>query len=68
MGELCPGTPVRLPNEPREIPTIIHPYGEIPIIHVSAGVKRIVSLAYLIVWAWYEHKENAKVYNSSTEN
>jgi hypothetical protein len=68
MGELRPGMPVRLPKEPREIPTIIHPYGEIPIIHVSAGVKRIVSLAYLMVWAWYEHKENAKLYNKSAEN
>ncbi|MDR2170275.1 MAG: ATP-binding protein [Planctomycetaceae bacterium] len=68
LGELRPGMPVRLPKEPREIPTIVHPCGEIPIIHVSAGVKRIVSLAYLIVWAWYEHKENAKLYNKNAEN
>ncbi|MDR0610823.1 MAG: ATP-binding protein [Planctomycetaceae bacterium] len=68
MGELRPGLPVRLPNDAREFPTIIHPYGEIPIIYLSAGIKRIVSLAYLIVWAWYEHKEKAKLYRTSTEN
>ncbi|MDR1922819.1 MAG: ATP-binding protein [Planctomycetaceae bacterium] len=68
MGELQPGQPIRVPNEPREIPTIIHPYGEIPIIHASAGVKRIISLAYLIVWTWHEHKENAKLYKRPVTN
>lgn len=38
-----------------EIPTINHPYGDVPIVHASAGIKRVVSLAYLIVWAWKEH-------------
>jgi hypothetical protein len=33
-----------------------HPYGEVPIVYASAGVRRIVTLAYLIVWAWNEHK------------
>jgi hypothetical protein len=56
MGILTPGEPVRLPLDPREIPTIKHPYGEVPIIFESAGVRRIITLAYLIVWAWNEHK------------
>ena len=56
LGRLEPGEPVRLPNEPREIPTLKYPYGEVPILHASAGVRRIVTLSYLIVWAWNEHK------------
>jgi hypothetical protein len=60
LGPLEPGEPRRLPGEPREIPTLKHPYGEIPIVHASAAVRRIVTLAYLIVWAWNEHKVNSE--------
>lgn len=56
LGPLEPGEPRRLPYEHRDIPTLKHPYGEVPIIHASAGVRRIVTLAYLIVWAWNEHR------------
>lgn len=55
LGSLEPGDPVRVPGDPREIPTIKHPYGTTPIIYSSAGVRRVVTLAYLIVWAWTEH-------------
>lgn len=68
MGELKPGHPVRLMNNIKEIPTIIHPYGEVPIINASAGVKQIITLAYLIVWAWYEHKVRADLSHMSPEN
>ncbi len=54
------GEPVRVLGEVREIPTLIHPYGSVPIIFESAGIKRISTLAYLIVWAWEEHKIQAK--------
>jgi hypothetical protein len=30
-------------------------YGTVPLTHASAGVRRIVGLAYLLVWAWSEH-------------
>ena len=60
IGPLEPGTPVRVPTDSREIPTVKYPYGSIPITNSSAGVSRIVTLAYLIVWAWNEHKENCK--------
>lgn len=56
LGELQPGEPVRLPYDVREIPSLKHPYGEVPIVHAAAGVQRIVALAYLIVWAWHEHQ------------
>ncbi|MEA5058963.1 MAG: ATP-binding protein [Candidatus Pelethousia sp.] len=67
MGELLPGQPIRIIDDTRDIPTIIHPYGEIPIVNASAGVRRIVTLAYLIVWAWYEHKVSAELTNTKPE-
>ena len=67
MGELQPGQPIRMINDIRDIPTIIHPYGEIPIINASAGVRRIITLAYLIVWAWHEHKVGAELAKAKPE-
>lgn len=61
MGVLTPGDTVRIPNDSREIPTIQYPYGTVPVTSSSAGVGRIITLAYLIVWAWNEHKENCKL-------
>jgi len=31
------------------------PYGVVQVTHASAGVQRILALAYLLVWAWQEH-------------
>jgi len=67
MGELTPGKPIRTLNDKREIPTIIHPYGEVPITNVSAGVRRVITLAYLIVWAWNEHNIAAKLRHTTAE-
>jgi hypothetical protein len=51
-----PGRPIRISIEDvRDYPTIHMPYGFIPVVHASAGMKRILGLAYLIVWAWHEH-------------
>ncbi len=61
MGVLTPGESVRIPNDSREIPTIQYPYGTVPVTNSSAGVGRIITLAYLIVWAWNEHKESCKL-------
>lgn len=55
IGVLEPGTPVRLAFESKRVPTLKHPYGEVPIIYESAAVRRILALAYLIVWTWNEH-------------
>ncbi len=55
LGPLKPGSTVRIPDDPRDIPTLLHPYGETPVVYASAGVRRIVTLAYLVVWAWHEH-------------
>ena len=59
FGKLMPGKPMRLPFLPQEVPTISHSYGDVPIIHESAGVRRMISLAYLIVWVWHQHRFNA---------
>jgi hypothetical protein len=55
IEHLEPGEPIRLARDSREIPTLKMPYGDVPIIHASAGVQRILALAYLLVWAWHEH-------------
>jgi hypothetical protein len=55
LGQLKPGPTIRIPDDPRDIPTLHHPYGEVPIVYASAGVRRIITLAYLVVWAWHEH-------------
>lgn len=56
LGTLTPGDSVRLPGDPREIPTIEHRYGTVPVTHASAGVQRVLLLAYLIIWSWQEHE------------
>ncbi len=60
LGPLVAGEPVRIPNDPREIPTLVHPYGSVPIVFESAGIRRVLTLAYLLVWTWEEHKVQAK--------
>ena len=56
------GEPGRFsPDDVREIPTLELPYGRIPITHASAGVRRILGFAYLLVWALSEHRAAAKL-------
>jgi AAA domain, putative AbiEii toxin, Type IV TA system len=51
-----PGEPTRISlDDVRDIPTINLPYGNLPITQASAGMKRILGLAYLLVWLWNEH-------------
>lgn len=54
---LVPGRLTRISvAEPVDHPTIKMPYDlEVPLIHASAGMRRIVALAYLLVWTWQEH-------------
>ena len=60
LGEFSISKPVRLRDWSMEIPTLEHPYGVVPVIYESAGIRRILALAYLIVWAWEAHKIQAK--------
>ncbi len=68
LGILEPGKPTRVPGDSRWIPTIRHSYGETPLVYASAGVRRIVALAYLIVWAWIEHKEQSNLVRRDPQN
>ena len=64
--ELRPGTPVRVRlDDVREIPTLEMPYGIVPLTYASAGVRRIVGLAYLLVWAWQEHLQASELLRRS---
>lgn len=57
-----PGETMRVSVEDvRDIPTIKMPYGTVPVIHASAGIKRILGLSYLLVWTWYEHLQASKL-------
>jgi hypothetical protein len=56
LGVLEPGPTVRLWGDVRDIPTIKHLYGTVPVLFASSGVQRILLLAYLIIWAWREHE------------
>lgn len=61
-----PGKPTRVSLEDvRDIPTIELPYAIIPVTQVSAGMKRILGLAYLLVWTWYEHIQASELLNQS---
>jgi hypothetical protein len=44
----------------RDIPVVSTDYAVVPVTLVSAGMKRALSLAYLLVWAWTEHEKAAK--------
>jgi transcriptional regulator with XRE-family HTH domain len=59
---LIPGVPTRMLDigDSRDIPTLKFPYGDVPILLCSAGVQRVASLAYLLVWAWQEHLKTAE--------
>lgn len=67
FGKLEPGKPMRLPFFPQAVPTIHHSYGDVAILHESAAVRRMISLAYLIVWAWHQHRFNANFLSRSPE-
>ena len=60
---ITPGAPRKITvNDPLRYPTLRMPYGEdVPLIHASAGMRRIIALAYLLVWAWQEHLEAAAI-------
>lgn len=60
---LTPGEPTRISlDDVRDIPTLRMPYGQdVPVVHASAGMKRIMALTYLLVWAWHEHRKASEL-------
>jgi predicted ATPase len=55
--QLAPGDLAKLSvDDARWIPTLRMSYGvDVPMLYVSAAMKRVVELAYLLVWSWQEH-------------
>ena len=64
---LQPGKLTRISlNDVRDMPTLQMPYGaEVPLVHLSAAIKRIIALGYCLVWAWQEHKKAAELLGES---
>ena len=60
---LKPGPLTRISiDDQRDMPTIRMPYlVDVPVVHASSGVKRIIALAYFLVWAWEEHRRAARL-------
>lgn len=46
-------------DDSRDFPMVMGPAGELPVAHAPAGLRRILGLAYLVVWAWREHRATA---------
>jgi hypothetical protein len=47
-------------DDVRDIPSLRTAHGDVPILHASSGVRRIVALAYMLQWSWREHRIAAK--------
>lgn len=62
---LVPGKPARMAvNDVRDTPTLDLPYQDaVPVTLVSAGMRRIIALAYLLVWTWREHVRTSELLN-----
>jgi len=57
---LRPGPLTRLSlNDARDIPSLQTPQGPVPVLHASAGVRRVTALAYMLLWSWNEHVKAA---------
>lgn len=55
---LIPGPPTRVHlDDRRSIPTLEMPYGLVPVMMASAGQRRVLALAYMLVWTWAEHRK-----------
>ena len=55
--QLQPGVLTRISlDDVRDMPTLRMPYGQdVAVVHASSGMRRIIALAYFLVWCWEEH-------------
>jgi AAA domain, putative AbiEii toxin, Type IV TA system len=61
---LVAGPPRRVTiGDAREIPTLVTSWDSkpVPVTLASAGVRRVLELAYTLVWAWQEHNQIAEI-------
>jgi hypothetical protein len=63
------GQPKRLHiGEGRDRPTLLIGNQTVPVALASAGVRRILALAYFLVWAWHEHRVAAQLLGKRAED
>jgi len=56
-------------DDVRLVPTIRMPYGEdVPVLVASAGIRRALALAYLLIWAWDEHQSASNLIEQPPTN
>ncbi len=57
--KLVPGALTRISlDDVRDMPTLKMSYDqEVAVVHASSGMRRIISLAYFLVWCWEEHQK-----------
>ena len=53
--------PIFMPGDEQEIPALAMEYGTVAVVHASAGVKRVLGMAYVLIWAWFRHRRNARL-------
>lgn len=64
IGEIiAPGPLTRIDlNDVRDMPTLRMPYAQdVAIVHASSGMRRIIALAYFLLWVWKEHRLAAQL-------
>lgn len=68
-GELLvPGELTRISlDDVRDIPTIVMGYGDedVPIVFASSAIRRVLALAYLLIWSIEEHRVASELLNQS---
>ena len=47
-------------SDVRDVPTLRLPYGEVPVLWASAAFRRILTLAYVLAWAYSEHVKSCE--------
>lgn len=59
LEQFVPGELTRISlTDVRDMPTLKMPYGtDTPVVHASSGIRRIIALAYFLVWCWEEHQK-----------
>jgi predicted ATPase len=55
-------------DDVRDTPTLEMPYGPVPVTQTAAGMRRVLGLAYLLVWAWEEHQKAANLQKDEPTN
>lgn len=65
---LRPGPLTRVSlDDARDIPTLATAYGKaVPVLYASSGIRRVLALAYLLVWSWQEHLKASALLEEET--